>query len=188
MDAARREPDYEIAGPNPIHAGENLVRLDHSHAVSGQIVLSRCVHRWHFGRFSTEQGTVCLPTTFSDAFYDESRRRNLQPTARYVVEEGKRFRTGTKHIVRTHCHQIDTDCVPTVECLGNLQLCSDTVRALDEHGVTVADLFSGSVLTKQSPETSEPSNNAGPVRSTGERLYPLYKRIAGIDIDAAGFV
>ena len=87
-------------------------------------------------------------------------------------------------IVDAHSNEIDADCVVLVQLLCELQLGADAIGPGDQDGLPEAV----GRQCEHPAEAAEAGQHFRPVRLRDDRLYSLYERLAGVDIDARVFV
>src|SRR5262249_7489233 len=109
---------------------------------------------------------------------------DVEPAAREVVEEEQRLGALHDEVVDAHGDEVDADGVVPAGGDGELELGADAVGGGDQDRVTVAR----SLGVEEGAEAAEAGGRAAAGRGARQRLDRLDQRVAGVDVDAGGFV
>ena len=147
-------------------------------------VLAVLVEAGHLRRLASEQRAAVLPAGLSEAFDDLHGHIRIEAAGCKVVEEEERLGALDEDVVHTVIHEIDADRAMRPGHEGDTQLGPDAVGARDEHGIG----RSRSIQMEQPAERADIRQNTPGERATGERADTPDDFVAGVYVDAGGFV
>ena len=106
---------------------DQFVRVNHSAAEAGQVIVAVRVKSRHLGRFPPDQGAARLLTSLNDSLHDLNGRLHADLAGGDVIQKEQGLRPLHNHIVDRHGHKIDPDRIVLVHHLGNLEFGPHTV-------------------------------------------------------------
>jgi hypothetical protein len=169
---------YQVVACTDTASPEQVAPRYDAHGESREIVLALRVHSGQLRRFAADQGAAGEATALGDARDDPFGDVDVQLAAAEVVEEKERLRTRGDHVVDAHGDQILANGAVTARCECDLELGAHAVGSADEQW-----LFDAARQGAQARETTDAALDQRRKGSCGERLDPLYQRIACVDVD-----
>ena len=137
MNAARGERDYHITGGHGLVV-DDLILVNYASAVAREVVLVYRIEAGHLGGLAADERRAGLHAALADAADDIGYPLGIVLAAGDVIEEEQGLCAAANYVVDAHCHAVYADGVVLVHEKGQLEFCTHSVCAADEHGLCYA--------------------------------------------------